>query len=149
MFCLLKYLNLLLDFILFDVKNIKMFKITVDKYPVGVYIVYEKQNTPWGYSEAEVNMDCRLQDELSRQIEKKLNRIQGQVNGISKMVLENRNCDDILTQISAVRCALDGVAKDVLFNHIGHCVKEGLESGEYDKTVENLVGTVGKYIKSK
>lgn len=126
-----------------------MFKITVDKYPVGVYIVYEKQNTPWGYSETEVNMDCRLQDELSRQIEKKLNRIQGQVNGISKMVLENRNCDDILTQISAVRCALDGVAKDVLFNHIGHCVKEGLESGEYDKTVENLVGTVGKYIKSK
>lgn len=130
-------------------KNVKKFKITVDKYPVGVYIVYEKQNTPWGYSETEVNMDCRLQDELSRQIEKKLNRIQGQVNGISKMVLENRNCDDILTQISAVRCALDGVAKDVLFNHIGHCVKEGLESGEYDKTVENLVGTVGKYIKSK
>lgn len=130
-------------------KNVKIFKITVDKYPVGVYIVYEKQNTPWGYSKTEVNMDCRLQDELSRQIEKKLNRIQGQVNGISKMVLENRNCDDILTQISAVRCALDGVAKDVLFNHIGHCVKEGLESGEYDKTVENLVGTVGKYIKSK
>ncbi len=127
----------------------KYVKIIVDKYPVGVYIVYEKQNTPWGYSETEVNMDCRLQDELSRQIEKKLNRIQGQVNGISKMVLENRNCDDILTQISAVRCALDGVAKDVLFNHIGHCVKEGLESGEYDKTVENLVGTVGKYIKSK
>lgn len=127
----------------------KYVKIIVDKYPVGVYIVYEKQNTPWGYSKTEVNMDCRLQDELSRQIEKKLNRIQGQVNGISKMVLENRNCDDILTQISAVRCALDGVAKDVLFNHIGHCVKEGLESGEYDKTVENLVGTVGKYIKSK
>lgn len=127
----------------------KYVKIIVDKYPMGVYIVYEKQNTPWGYSETEVNMDCRLQDELSRQIEKKLNRIQGQVNGISKMVLENRNCDDILTQISAVRCALDGVAKDVLFNHIGHCVKEGLESGEYDKTVENLVGTVGKYIKSK
>lgn len=94
-------------------------------------------------------MDCRLQDTMSVQIEKKLNRIQGQVNGISKMVLENRNCDDILTQISAVRCALDGVAKDVLYSHIGHCVKEGLESGDYDKTVENLIGTVGKYIRSK
>ena len=97
----------------------------------------------------EVNMDCRLQDELSMQIEKKLNRIQGQVNGISKMVLENRNCDDILTQISAVRCALDGVAKDVMFNHIGHCVKKGMESGDYEKTVDNLIGTVGKYIRSK
>ena len=94
-------------------------------------------------------MDCKLQDELSMQIEKKLNRIQGQVNGISKMVLENRNCDDILTQISAVRCALDGVAKDVMFNHIGHCVKKGMESGDYEKTVDNLIGTVGKYIRSK
>ncbi len=94
-------------------------------------------------------MDCKLQDGLSVSIEKKLNRIQGQVNGISKMVLENRPCDDILTQISAVRCALDGVAKDVLFGHVGHCVKEGLESGEYEKTVENLVGSIGKYIKSK
>lgn len=102
-----------------------------------------------GVYEKEANMDCRLQDGLSVQIEKKLNRIQGQVNGISKMVLENRNCDDILTQISAVRCALDGVAKDVMFNHIGHCVKEGMESGDYEKTVGNLIGTVGKYIRSK
>ena len=70
-------------------------------------------------------MDCKLQDELSVQIEKKL------------------------TQISAVRCALDGVAKDVMFNHIGHCVKEGLQNGDYEKTVDNLIGTVGKYIRSK
>lgn len=94
-------------------------------------------------------MDCRLQSELSGQIEKKLNRILGQVNGISKMVFDNRSCEDILTQISAVRCALDGVAKDVMYNHIGHCVKEGLASGDYDKTVENLINTVGKYVKSK
>lgn len=94
-------------------------------------------------------MDCRLQSETSGQIEKKLNRILGQVNGISKMVFDNRSCEDILTQISAVRCALDGVAKDVMYNHIGHCVKEGLASGDYDKTVENLINTVGKYVKSK
>ncbi len=94
-------------------------------------------------------MDCKLKSELSTQIEKKLNRIQGQVNGISKMVLDNRPCEDILTQISAVRCALDGVAKDVMFDHIGHCVKEGLENGDYESTVQNLVSTVGKYIKSK
>lgn len=111
------------------------------------YILYIENDIP--PKGMEVNMDCKLQDELSKQIEKKLNRIQGQVNGISKMVLDNRSCDDILTQISAVRCALDGVAKDVMFNHIGHCVKEGLEDGNYDKTVENLVSTVGKYIKSK
>lgn len=110
--------------------------------------MYVEIQIPYGGIQ-EANMDCRLQDELSRQIEKKLNRIQGQVNGISKMVLENRHCDDILTQISAVRCALDGVARDVMFNHIGHCVKEGLENGDYEKTVSNLVGTVGKYIKSK
>ena len=94
-------------------------------------------------------MDCRLQSETSGQIEKKLNRILGQVTGISKMVFDNRSCEDILTQISAVRCALDGVAKDVMYSHIGHCVKEGLESGNYDETVENLINTVGKYIKSK
>lgn len=94
-------------------------------------------------------MDCTLQEETSKQIEKKLNRILGQVAGISKMVLDNRPCEDVLTQISAVKCALDGVAKDVMFNHMGHCVKEGLKSGDYEDTMSHLVNTVSKYIKSR
>ena len=92
-------------------------------------------------------MDCKLGEELSHQIEKKLNRIQGQVNGISKMVLNDRSCEDILVQISAVKRALDGVAKDVMYDHIGHCVNKGMQMGNSDETMEQIMNTVNQLLK--
>ncbi len=61
---------------------------------------------------------------------KRLRRIEGQVRGIERMVGDERYCIDILTQISAVSTALDSLAVEVLDDHVNHCVKEALESGE-------------------
>lgn len=94
-------------------------------------------------------MNCKLNQELSLNVEKKLNRIQGQVNGIAKMVLDNRCCEDILIQISAVKRALDGVAKDIMFDHMGHCVKDGISNNNFDDTMRQLTDTVSQYIKSR
>ena len=61
---------------------------------------------------------------------KRLHRIEGQVRGIERMVADDRYCIDILTQIAAVRTALEQVGAKLLENHVTHCVAEALASGD-------------------
>ena len=58
----------------------------------------------------------------------RLNRIEGQVRGLARMVEEGRYCIDIVTQLSAARAALRRVEQEVLRDHIGHCVREAMQS---------------------
>ena len=60
---------------------------------------------------------------------KRLNRIEGQVRGLSRMVEEDRYCIDIITQIAAVRAALGKVEDELLRDHVGHCVEHAIASG--------------------
>ena len=55
----------------------------------------------------------------------RLRRIEGQIRGLARMVEQNRYCIEVLTQIGAVRSALDGVALGLLDGHIRHCIAEG------------------------
>ena len=61
---------------------------------------------------------------------RRLHRIEGQVRGIEGMVDDDRYCIDILTQISAVTTALEGVAFRILDDHVNHCVAGALASGD-------------------
>ncbi len=61
---------------------------------------------------------------------RRLHRIEGQVRGIERMVDDDRYCIDILTQISAVTTALEGVAFRILDDHVTHCVAGALASGD-------------------
>ncbi|WP_041316211.1 metal-sensitive transcriptional regulator [Hyphomicrobium nitrativorans] len=61
---------------------------------------------------------------------KRLNRIEGQVRGLARMVEEDRYCIDIVTQVAAVRAALRRVEEDVLRDHISHCVAHAMASGD-------------------
>ncbi|MFN2477383.1 MAG: metal-sensitive transcriptional regulator [Chthoniobacterales bacterium] len=62
-------------------------------------------------------------DEATRQrLNKRVNRVAGQIGGIQKMVAEDRYCVDILNQISAVRSALDALGIELLSNHLECCV---------------------------
>jgi len=56
------------------------------------------------------------------QLQKRLARIEGQVRGVSRMVDDDRYCIDVLTQINAVRAALDKVALGLLDDHARHCL---------------------------
>ena len=60
----------------------------------------------------------------------RLNRIEGQVRGLSRMVDEDRYCIDIITQIAAVRAALGRVEEELLRDHVGHCVEHAISSGD-------------------
>lgn len=60
----------------------------------------------------------------------RLNRIEGQVRGIARMVVEGRYCIDILTQLQAVRAALTKVETAILQDHMGKCIDGAIISGD-------------------
>lgn len=62
-------------------------------------------------------------------LRKRLNRVEGQVRGISRMVDEDKYCIDILTQVSAATKALETVALSLLSDHLSHCVGEASAEG--------------------
>lgn len=76
----------------------------------------------------------------------RLNRIEGQVRGIRKMVEANTYCTDILTQVSAVNAALNAFNRELLANHIRTCVADDIRNGK-DETIDELVCTLQKLMK--
>ena len=62
----------------------------------------------------------------------RLRRIEGQVRGIARLVDEDTYCIDVLTQVSAVTKALQGVAVGLVEDHLGHCVRDAVASGGPD-----------------
>jgi DNA-binding FrmR family transcriptional regulator len=72
----------------------------------------------------------------------RLNRIEGQVRGVARMVEDDRYCIDILTQIQAVRAALAKVESELLRDHLSHCIVGAMVSGdeaEQRKKAEELI----------
>lgn len=65
-----------------------------------------------------------------KQLENRLNRMIGQLNGIKKMLDENRYCGDILTQIAAVESALQSMGYLILKEHMETCVVGGVQAGD-------------------
>ena len=83
---------------------------------------------------------------------KRLHRIEGQVRGIEKMVDDDRYCIDILTQIGAVRTALETVGLKLLEDHVNHCVVNAIAAGDaktIDEKTAELVGAVQRFSKAK
>ena len=79
------------------------------------------------------------QEKELRQLKNRLNRITGQLNGISRMLDENRYCGDILTQVAAVESALQSFGYLILREHMETCVVEEIGKGNYgivDEAVE-------------
>ena len=58
-----------------------------------------------------------------------LNRIEGQINGIKKMITENRYCDDVLIQLSAVNSSVKSLANKLIEKHLNGCVVREIENG--------------------
>lgn len=71
---------------------------------------------------------------------RRLRSIEGQITGIRRMVAEERYCIDILTQVSAVRAALNGLGLHVLKRHLDHCVADAArdDGNELPRVVEEL-----------
>jgi CsoR family transcriptional regulator, copper-sensing transcriptional repressor len=74
---------------------------------------------------------------------KRLKRVEGQVRGLQRMIEEERYCIDVVTQVGAVRSALEEVALQLLDGHARHCVAAG-EAG-----ADELVEAVGRFIRTR
>ena len=76
-----------------------------------------------------------------------MNRITGQVQGVARMVEEDRYCIDILNQINAIRAALEGVSMILLEDHTRHCIAEAVEAGQGEEHIKELIQVLKKYSK--
>ena len=88
-----------------------------------------------------------MRTDIKTSCQKRLNRIEGQVRGLAKMVDEDRYCIDIVTQISAVRSALRRVEEEILKDHVAHCVEHAINSGDkadQRRKIAELMDVVGR-----
>lgn len=95
-------------------------------------------HTPYGYIAA-------MREDIKASCAKRLQRIEGQVRGIARMVDEDRYCIDIVTQISAVRAALRRLEEEILRDHVAHCVEHAIASGDkadQRKKIEELMAVL-------
>ena len=88
-----------------------------------------------------VRSDKEIKDLMNR-----LNRIEGQIRGIKRMLEEDAYCIDIINQVSAANCALNSFTKVILANHIKSCVAEDVKEGSEEK-LDELVKTLQKLMK--
>lgn len=63
----------------------------------------------------------------------RLNRIEGQVRGVARMVDEGRYCIDVLTQVRAIRAALGRFESEMLRSHLSHCIEDAIVSGDVEQ----------------
>lgn len=72
------------------------------------------------------------EEKEKRSILNRLNRIEGQIRGINQMVKDDRYCDDILIQISAVKKSLESLGNNILECHLKGCVTKDLQGGNIE-----------------
>ena len=88
-----------------------------------------------------------MRDDIKTTCLKRLNRIEGQVRGLSRMVEEDRYCIDVVTQVAAVRAALRRVEEQILRDHVAHCVESAVNSGnksDQRRKIEELMAVVSR-----
>ncbi len=84
------------------------------------------------------------------EMQRRLRRIEGQVQGLQRMVDDDRYCIDVLTQISAATKALQSVALELLDDHLAHCVREAITAGgpEAEDKVAEASAAVARLVRS-
>ena len=118
----------------------------LDYYPLGVYDLLVRLGS---HRSGAVNSDAK------KKLQARLNRIAGQIGGVQRMVEEDRYCVDILTQVAAVRSALDAMGVELLTDHIQGCVVgQGTGSEHHcakemtqEALVEEVRVSLGRFLK--
>jgi len=90
-------------------------------------------------------IQCMDSDNLHRRFKK----IIGQIQAIDRMIDEDVPCEDVLAQINAAKSALHKAGQVVLEGHIQHCVREGIEKGDAEKTIERFTKAVERFANMK
>lgn len=86
-------------------------------------------------------------EQVKLNLKSRLNRIEGQVKAINRMIDEDVYCDDVLTQIRATRSALNSVATKLLEHHMKSCIMKKINQGTEEEAMEELLVTFQKLVK--
>ncbi len=79
-------------------------------------------------------------------VEVRLNRIEGQVRGVARMIQEQRYCIDIIQQLTAIRRAVDEVSLKVMRGHVDHCVSQAIKGRGGTQKVDELMETIHRFV---
>lgn len=82
-----------------------------------------------------------------KKVERLLNTAKGQLNGISKMIEEDRYCMDISNQIMATQAILRKINEEILKAHVNHCVKQALVDGNGEEKMDEIFSILNKMYK--
>ncbi len=83
-------------------------------------------------------------DERKGEIRSRLKRLRGQMDGIERMLDDNRPCVDILTQVAAAQQAMRGVGKLVVRNYLERCASQAIKSGREQEVFDELMEVIFK-----
>ncbi|MCK5543117.1 MAG: metal-sensitive transcriptional regulator [Desulfobacterales bacterium] len=86
-----------------------------------------------------------INEQVKKNAQTRLKKIEGQIRGIAKMVKDEKYCIDIVNQITAAEKALNGVAKIIMKRHVESCVTSAIVKGEGQNKIDELIDTVFKY----
>ncbi len=77
----------------------------------------------------------------------RLNRVEGQLGGIRKMLENDKPCDEIIIQLNAAKAALQKVSQIILEDHLDHCVIDALRDGKSEVQIDSLKRALSQYTK--
>ena len=85
-------------------------------------------------------------EEQKKKLMNRLNRLEGQVRGVKKMIENDAYCNDILIQSAAIGAAVNAFSREVLRAHLHSCVARDIRAGR-DEVVDELVTTMRKLMR--
>ncbi|QHK16931.1 MAG: metal-sensitive transcriptional repressor [Methanomassiliicoccales archaeon Mx-03] len=83
----------------------------------------------------------------SENLHRRLKKISGQIAAIDRMIDEDVPCEDIIVQINAVKSAVHKVGQIIMEGHIQHCVRDGIEHGDAEKTIAEFTKVIEQFSK--
>ena len=103
-----------------------------------------KERKPSGGATMRVVNEAFVPDARKAEIRARLKRVAGQVDGLHRMLDQNRPCLDLLIQVAAAQQALRGVGKLVVRNYLERCAAQAIKSGREQEVFEDLMDVVFK-----
>lgn len=88
-----------------------------------------------------------LNEDVQKSVVSRLNRIEGQVRGVKKMIERQADCESILMQVASLRAALGQVGRIVLDDHLRTCVTDCVHQGEGEKALAKLARALDRLLK--
>ncbi|MEQ8201664.1 MAG: metal-sensitive transcriptional regulator [Syntrophomonadaceae bacterium] len=88
-----------------------------------------------------------MQTDNRKKVISRLRRIEGQVRGVQRMIAEEADCGEILTQIAAIKSAVHQAGVIIFESHAQECIARSLQQGESEEAFEEMVKVMSRFIK--